>query len=329
MKEKILSEAVEKLNKVERLSCRILGKKISIRKQIVDAQIQLMVAGHRRVFNVAVKSKIVPAQIPAFKSQVKNLEPFMLIADYITTPAKEILRNHNISYLDTAGNTFLQNDHIYIHIETGKTNRKKLAVDNRAFSKAGLKVIYQLLINPETLNLPYRFIGDQAMVAIDTVGRVMQELLREKYVVQITERKYQFSDRTRLFQDWVTAFNKTLRPKLKQSRCKSPENQIDLGDLPEGTYWGGAVAAEMLTDHLIANDMIIYTDLSFHTVMKHFNMIPDPTGSITIIEKFWKKNFEDKTVNHMLIYADLINEKDPRYLETADKIYTNYVRDQL
>ena len=331
MKEKILYKAVEKLNEIDTLSGQVLGKNTAIANQTIDAQIQLTLAGHKHLFNVTVKSKIVPAQITELRDQIKNLQPCLLVADYITTPAKQTLRNHNISYIDTAGNIFLQKNGIYIHIETGKTNRRKLAANNRAFNKAGLKVIYQFLINPDTLNHSYRRIGDHAMVAIDTVGRVIQELLRDKYIVQMTAKKYEFNDRTRLFQDWVTAFNQTLRPKLRYQKGKFLDKQVNpaLLELPPGSYWGGAIAAAMITDYLIASDLIIYSDLSFHEVMKHLKMIPDPKGNITILEKFWKKNEEDKIVNYMLIYADLINENDPRYLETADKIYQDYVRDQL
>ena len=64
--------------------------------------------------------------------------------------------------------------------------------------------------------------------------------------------------------------------------------------------------------------------------MRELKLIPDAEGEVTLIEKFWKDDKkEKKIVHHMLIYADLIEDPDPRYLETANKIYKHYVENNL
>ena len=343
MEELILHNAVEQLNKLDTLNCTVLHTQIRVQRHIIDAQIQIKNNQQEWKYNVEIKTKIVPAQIERIKDQMARFQPYILIADYITTQAKEILRDNHIPYLDTAGNIFLQNEGLYVYIETHTTNRQKLTIGTRAFNKAGLKVIYQFLVTPHLLNRPYRDIGDRANVAIDTVTRVMGELLREKYIIQKEKKLYKFIDKTRLFEEWVTAFNRNLRPKLKQAKYRL----IDKGfnwkrlTLPANTQWGGAVAAEIVTDYLIADKGIIYTALPFQEVMQHLKIRPDDNGEITIFEKFWetyrdKKYWDlwetDKTeevIHPMLLYADLINEMDPRYLETADKIYKEHVKDQL
>jgi len=332
MELEILNNAAKKINEVDGILCRILDTELHIAERYADALILLQKDDYQKKFNVEVKTKIVPAQIPKLKEEMEGLAPYILIAEYITTKARKILQNEQIPYLDTAGNAYLNDQGIYVFIETHKTNRNKLPVGNRAFNKAGLKVIYQFLIHPQYLNKPYRFIGEQATVTIDTVRRVIHDLLKEKFIIQTNYKEYQFMDRVKLFQEWVTAFNKNLRPRLRQNKydwLNKNKNWKKI-KLPKHTYWGGAAAAEQLTNYLIADKLVIYTSQPFQEVMKKLKVTPNSDGTITLMEQFWENNEEGNTITHpILTYADLINEADPRYVETANKIYKDYVEDKL
>jgi hypothetical protein len=300
--------------------------------QRIDAQILIRKGNYQQKFNVEVKTTIVPAQIPKLKENLQGIVPYMLIAQYITTQAKEILRHEQIAYLDSAGNFYLEGEGIFILIDTQKTDRKSLTENkNKAFQKAGLKVIYQFLIHPHYLNKPYRFIADHATVTIDTVRRVIYGLLAEKYIVQSKNKIYQFTDRTRLFQEWVTAFSKELRPQLKQNKYQwLDKNQTWRSiELPNDTCWGGAIAGEHLSNYLIADKAILYTKLPFQELMKKIRLIPNTNGTVTVLEKFWKSDEDQSFVHPILVYADLIYDGDPRYIETANTIYKNYVKDKL
>ncbi len=330
MKERILHTAVKKINGLYGFQCQVLGYNF-LERQSIDAQFLFQKDGYQQEYGAIVKSKVVPAQIPNLKEQIEGLAHCFLIAEYITPQAKEILRNEHIPYLDTAGNVYLNDKRIYIFIENNKTNRSKLPTSNGAFKKAGLKVVYQFLVHPEYLNMPYRFIAEHASVTIDTVRRVFQGLLQDKYIIRANKKEYQFVDRAKLFQEWVTAFNINLRPKLKQNRCKwLNKNQTwQNTKLPKQSFWGGAVAAGKLNNYLIADKAIVYTQQPFGEVMKKLKIIPDPNGTITLMEQFWKEE-EDKKIPHpMLIYADLINDASPRYIEAANKIYKEHVEDKL
>ena len=128
--------------------------------------------------------------------------------------AKGLLRLNNIPYADTAGNMFFRTQNLYVFIQTKQTNRDKLKTNTRAFNKAGLKVIYQFLINSEYLNKPYRFICEKAKVTIATVGVVLKDLLKQNYLVKANDNEYKFQNREKLFEKWVTQYNRNLRPKL-------------------------------------------------------------------------------------------------------------------
>jgi len=332
MRNDILKIATDKIDDLIGINCKIIEKEINRKDNFIDAKISLEHNNEKINYFVEIMKKILPEQIPRILQQIQDVQPVILMADYISPKAREMLRLKNIPYADTAGNMYLSSLSIYIYVQTDRTNRQKLKTKTRAFNKAGLKVLFQILINPEYLNKPYRFIGEKARVTIATVGNVIQDLLREKYIVQTNNKKYQFVDRPRLFEEWVRAYNNALRPKLNQKRYKWLEKNVNWRniELPKDTYWGSANAAEIATEYIIADQALIYTGLPFQEVMKDLKIIPDEDGEIKLIEKFWKNEEEaNNVINPMLIYADLLYDPNPRHIEAANKIYKQYVQDKL
>ncbi len=332
MKSDILKIAATEINKLEGIDCQILNEEMKVNGNFIDAKVAIHYGDEREKYFVEEKKKIVPSQVSTIIEHAKNIKPLIVIADYITPKAKELLRMNGISYADTAGNMFLKTNSVYILIQTNNTNRDKIKTNTRAFNPAGLKVIYQFLTNPEYINKPYRFIGNKANVTIATVGVVLKDLLREKYIIRKNDKEYEFQNREKLFQEWVKGYNRKLKPKLRQKRYKwlNKKQNWRKVKLPKQTFWGGANAAEKLTEYLIAENIEIYTGLNFAEVMKSLKLLPDASGEIIITEIFWKDQVQKEIyVNPMLIYADLVNEGNARYLETADLIYQKYVKNKL
>lgn len=331
MEARVLNIATEKINELIGVECRILQQEKGFVNRFVDAEIVINHDDLEERYFAEVKKKIVPDNIPRILEQKKDIN-LILLADYITPKAKELLRINNIPYVDTAGNIFLRNQNMYILVQTNKTNRKALKTHTRAFNKAGLKVVYQFLREPAFLNKPYRFIGEQAKVTIATVGVVLKDLLKENYIVQLNDKEYRFENKEQLFREWVKEYNRNLRPKLMTRKYRWLNKNEDWRKLklPNKTYWGGANAAEKLTAYLIADKTEIYTALPFEKVMKALRLIPDKDGEVSLTEMFWSEQKGNaELVDPILVYADLLNDPNTRYLETANIIYKNYVKDKL
>lgn len=329
MKQEILNIAIEKINKETDIVCHLIDSDLP---KGGNSQIELNYGGVINQFTVEVQKQILPNNITHIVELAKDVNSLFIVTEYVTKKAQELLIQHNIPFCDTAGNIFLKTKNIYINIQTGKTNRGAIQTKTKAFNKAGLKVIYQFLLNPDYLNKSYRFIGEKAKVTIATVGVVIKGLLQEKYIIQLKDKEYQFIDRKRLFEEWVKEYNRNLRPKLTQKRYRWLNKNQDWKSikLPKETYWGDTCGAELLTEYLIADRFEIYTGISFQEVSRSLKLIPDKMGDVVIKELFWKDVLEhENIVSPILIYADLMFEANPRYLETADKIYKDYVQDQL
>jgi hypothetical protein len=333
----ILTTTVQQINTLPNIRCSIEKRGFLYQGKRVDAQIRFMVGQEELLLNAEVKSKIVPAQVPGILALKEELDALMVMAHYITPRAKEMLINEHVPYADIAGNIFLNEKAVYIFVENKKPQLEKVESKGRAFTPAGLKVVYQFLIHPAYLNHTYRFIGERAGVTIRTVGKALEGLLHEKYVLKENKNTYLFTDREKLFQRWVTAYHDYLRPKLDRRRYRWRNKKVNWQHitLPANTAWGGPAAAEILTNYLIADKWTVYTALDFSEVMEKLQLIPDKGGEVEVVQRFWHEPYEDtKTerediVHPMLIYADLIEDPNLRYVETAKMIYNAYVKNNL
>lgn len=65
-------------------------------------------------------------------------------------------------------------------------------------------------------------------------------------------------------------------------------------------------------------------------IRQALKLISDENGNITLIEAFGEiTGIEPNTAHPILVYADLIDSDNPRYTETALKIYKAYVENNL
>lgn len=338
MEREILHKVVLEIDTLHNITCSIEKVEPISNDKIYDAIIKIKIASQEVWLKAEIKSKIVPAQIPKLLSLRSKVDDLIVIANYITPKAKEILKENQISYADTAGNMFINKGLIYIYVDGNAPQFKELESKSRAFTPAGLKVVFQFITNPEYLNHPYRFIAERATVTIRTVGKTIEGLLNENLIVKVNKNEYQYLDREKLFQRWVTEYNYSLKAKLEKRTFRWLNKNQDWSKmkLPVGTCWGGAAAAGLMTNHLIADNWKIYTELEFTDLMRELKLIPDKNGEVEIIETFWKepKNkishlCKNNIIHPILVYADLMDSTNARYLETAKKIYEDYVESKL
>ncbi|WP_020566766.1 type IV toxin-antitoxin system AbiEi family antitoxin [Neolewinella persica] len=298
-----------------------------------DAVLQFAQKGHKADFVVAVKKRLTNDKLPSLRKFLEEAVCPLLVSDYIPMPLKSYFREQGICYLDAAGNAYLDDGKgLFLFVETNKNHTVEDRKSGRAFSKAGLKVVFQILKNEDVVNEPYRNISAKAGVSIDTVGKVIKELLQDKYLVKVSTKEYKIYDYSRLLQEWVVLFNKVLRPKLRQRKFSLVDAGVS-GIVDSGLKdsLGGELGAELLTTYLTAESSLVYTNRSFVDVAKELGLRPYKKGEVTLIEKFWQDDDRvgESTVHPLLVYADLLDIPTPRNLEAANIIYQEHVEDNL
>ncbi|MGH9426430.1 MAG: type IV toxin-antitoxin system AbiEi family antitoxin, partial [Terriglobia bacterium] len=74
----------------------------------------------------------------------------------------------------------------------------------------------------------------------------------------------------------------------------------------------------------------LFVDKATENLRKALRFLPDPTGPVTLLESFgpivyWKSDGDIPVADPWLIYAELLQESDPRALEAAEQIRDKYL----
>lgn len=258
--------------------------------------------------------------------------PTLVIAKYIAAEVALELKENGINYLDVAGNCFIKYQDLLLYITGQKVHKKEKTNQAKAFQEVGIKIIFNLLSNPDNLQLSYRELAELAEVSVGSVSNVMNELEEQNFILK-TKLKRVLKNKLTLLERWVVAYQDVLRPRIvkKQMRFIKPDTIQNWKELyldnEEGiTLWGAEPAATILTNQLVPEKFCIYTTQSWQNIGQDLGLVPDVNGKIEILQAFWKqkeKTIDTKTVPPLLVYADLIGSGYGRNIESAKIILEN------
>ena len=218
----------------------------------------------------------------------------ILLADYISQPMAAMLSAEGIQFFDANGNGSIQAPPLYLQ-RSGNKPRKKAPLPNRCVQSAGLRVLYQLLQNPDLVQYTYREIATRSHVALGSIGPVLRDLQHKKILSPKDTGPRRILNPAALHQLWESAFLQKLRPRLQLERC-SPAPPWSFETLPtliqkhkmeEHVILGGELAAAFYCDNVDARQITLYVQRSQALkLMLQLRLIPDPDGCIDMVEAF-------------------------------------------
>ena len=273
---------------------------------------------------------LILSQLEEIKSNTNK--PIILVADYISKDAANQLRERGFNYLETAGNTFINNDNLLIYIEGQKRKATSLNNQSRAFQEAGIKIIFHLLSKPNNLQDSYRTIAQEVGVSLGSVSNVMTELEDLNYLIKTSDKRV-FKNKEELLERWLVEYNTVLKPRIIRSRMKfinskEAQNWREMLIRNEPSMiWGGEPAGAILTNNLRPEEFTIYSNMELPEIAGALNLVPDKTGNVEVRQKFWRdEDVSQKTAPALLVYSDLINSGISRNLETANQIFKSHLQ---
>lgn len=287
-------------------------------------------------FVAEVKKQITPANKGVIISFIKDEQirfnfPMLLIADYIPHNIAAEYSKNGINYLDTAGNCSITTANLILRIEGKKREKPERINQSRAFQESGVKIIYQLLSKPDTVNYTFRDLAKKAEVSLGSVASVIQELTDLQFYMKTNNGKF-LNNKTALLERWVIAYHDVLRPKLMLKRMRFTKvsqndwESLPLRDAEDTVLWGGEPAASILTNYLYPGKFTIYTNGFWKSLISDLQLAPADDGDIEVLRMFWEQEdgyFEKQIVSPLLIYADLMGSGNDRNIETAKIILEN------
>ncbi len=252
--------------------------------------------------------------------------PLLLVAPYITEATAQKCRQLKLSFIDGAGNVYLEAPGLLVYV-AGKPRptQARAATSFLSLTPAGLRVIFALIQAPERAAAPYRDIARVARVSLGTVSDALADLEARGLLAPDKPGPRRLLARDRLLDEWVAHYPVKLRPKLHLRRFTAPRPDwwrgVDIGQYQ--ACWGGEVAAAKLTSYLTPEQVTIYAAGTIDQLVLAHRLRPDARGEIEILDAFWTREGARKPTDvapPVLVYADLMATNDARNIETATMI---------
>lgn len=332
----ILQDAVAALQRKTGLTATILPAPKD-RKRQADGFLEIDLNGQKRRFIVEIKTADRYIAVAQIRAQLDDLiaqfypgyRP-LFVTGFATPRIAEECRRLDLPYLDTAGNLYLREDHVFLDIRGNPKPPQAFNIGHRANRPAGLKTIFALLCRPALADTTYRELAKAANVALGAIGPVLDDLARRGYLRRRKTNGGTLMRRDELLKEWTAYYPANLRPTLNPRRYHAERALLIPVDIAQfNAYWGGEFGAERLTHYLKAEHFVVYAEGVPPALMKAARMRLAANGNVEILQTFWNPELtgpDPTVVPPLLVYADLIATAEPRNLETAQEIYDRFLR---
>lgn len=334
----VLERAMEALRA---LGLTVTAQKAQARVRQAGADAYLRVSKDRHGVDCVadVKRTVTPATLGATVMQLRKFAADakrtpLLVAAHVTPPVGQQLRTLGQPFVDTAGNAYLEGPGFLVFV-TGLKPKGGAALPRpgRAYTPAGLKVVFALICDPELAAAPHRAIAAAAGVALGAVPPVLADMRQQGHLL-VADKKRRLNATRRLLDEWAAAYARTLRPKtLRATYVTANFNTWPKWRLEPQARWGGEPAANLLVRHLKPGALTIYTNKLPARLMVEQRLTPagllGAEHLLEVREPFWGDTLRNvgrpDTVPPALVYADLLATGDARCIETARMIYDGYL----
>jgi hypothetical protein len=298
--------------------------------QEIDGTLTVEYKGNKQKFYVELKKEVRIFQLDKIFKQAEKYKPLLIIAENLFPNIKDILDEHEIGYIDLKGNINIKTEKFLIKIAGKKYSLIQQEKYGRAFTKTGIKLILLLLLDENKINNTYRTIAKEAGIALGNVKLMLEGLIEEGYALRKNKKELKMVNKKELLQKWILAYNEKLKPTLLIGNFRFL-NQNDIINWKNlnldytKTLWGGEAAGNILTGYLIPEILTIYTEEKKIEIVKNYRLIPDIEGNVKVYQKFWHLEDTNNLIQNLIVYADLIGTNNRRCIETAHKIYDQYL----
>jgi hypothetical protein len=300
-----------------------------------DYRVRASVRGDRVEFLLSVNSKNIRHEVipPAATGGKKRSLPVVFGQAWFPPKRAQALREQGVHYLDTAGNAFLDLPGLQVFRETLSTPmvdpvRKRPL--GGVFNSSAVRVGLQLLLDPLLVESNLRHMAALAGVSAPSAKFALDAFKAEGYVIETGKRGRKFVDREGFLRRWAESYNQRYRPKHAMGRYARGASAISLAGLE--ACWGGEPAADRLTHNLEFAEQLIYShSTKIGPLLAKNRLKPDSRGDVELVEACWGVDQQEPQgiAPAFVVYADLLNTRDPRCIEVAEQIFETILRDRL
>lgn len=307
----------------------LVGKYNYVLNPTDNNNIKLNILNHTINTPFYVRTEVRAQHLPRIINS-KGIASPLLLAQKIYPDARHELVMNDIQYIEGNGNIYLHDENFYILINTNKTNVNTKISAGRAFTKTGLKIIFNILLDERLLTMPYRQISETTGVSLGNVTNILNALRVQNFIINDTAGKPKLNNKKQLIEKWVDNFEHVLKPAIEigRFRFQNENDRLDWRRMPldsKRSVWGGEPAGNLMTGTIKPTTLTIYSNETRNELANNYRIIRDPDGDIKVYGKFWEFNrYKNSYIAPpLLVYADLINSMNTNNHKVAAEIFDN------
>lgn len=289
----------------------------------------VLMPGGRRM-RVMGRSKVAPAACGALKREAEALAAeagmsVLAVAEYASAGVCDLLRELGVCFVDTAGNAYVQLDEGMIFVK-GNRRPTKTGVKGRLtrlFQAAGMRLVLELLREPELANATYRELAAKAEVSLGSVTYILQDMQAAGNLLERHGAR-ELTNGQRLLNAWCERYRDSLRCRYEEGRYRAGKpDWWQTATLPAGqAWWGGEVAVARQDGGLRPQVVTLYHRGDITQLLGRAGMVPAAAGEVEVLGAFWQPNEADgEQAPDVVTYADLLTSGSPRNIEVAERLY--------
>src|SRR5699024_1235045 len=183
-----------------------------------------------------------------------------------------------------------QGGSFFILVEGKKSILNRKSNQGRLFQEAGLKLLLLLISNPELLTKSYRYLAEKTNISLGAVSIVFNELEAQHFLIRDGKQRV-LKNKSELLSRWVQGYSEIIKPKIFKKRMRTIGNESIMQrakDNPDlEIYCGGEIGGHILTNHLISQNVVLYSNDDHHMLGKRLLLVPDDQGNVEIRSRFW------------------------------------------
>ena len=295
-------------------------------------------------FGVEVKSTIKrPIPYHLFLIKEESDVPTLLLTEYVNISIAGDLKKNRIYFIDSLGNAYIHiPGSIYVDVQCRKPDKQKEKRITALFQPKGMQLLFILLTDKEAVNDTIRTLAKKANISNDRAFAVMKELKEKGFILETGKRENQLINIKSLLEKWLVNYGDRLRLKLFLGDYKvSPvlidsledELNVAFGEQVKTYAFGGSIGADILTGYYrgSSSEIFIKPDI-LEEVRMTLKLLPAREANLTLFNLFSPKLIYGKTkinypvVHPLFIYAELLYNGGGRELDTAKRIYNEYLK---
>ena len=336
--DELIDRCVERLRELPFVEDVILRAEVASPDGRVDGMIRVITATTKKDYVIEAKrthltQTVVQGVIARAGRHAPT--PWILFARHVGRPLAHLLAEQDVNFVDLAGNCRLRVEREHFGMIEGRPPERGPR-EGRGIGAPGLQILFAILVRPALLSAPIRELAEAAGVARATAADRLAHL-REQGLVFGANRERRLAEPRRILDQWMKGYETNVRPRLLLGRYRTQDRDPDaleqrieqeLGDDLKWA-WGGGPAAYRLTRYYRGQDTTVHIEPTPGIdVAKRLRALRANDGPLILMRAPGPVAFEGeqpRTVNPLLVYAELLFAGDKRARDAADMIQKKYL----